>query len=490
MRGIQKKVTACLIAIVLANSAMTQFASAQPTRGIELLQAMSDAFAAIAEKASPAVVSIRVEMKAGAADTAQGISPFGTPGWPNDDFFRRFFGERQPQSQQRKGRSVPHILAQGSGFIVSKDGYIITSAHVVKDADKVTVRVADKSEVTAKVVGIDEESELAVIKIDAAKDLPVMPLGDSEKLRVGQWVLAIGNPFGLSHTVTVGIVSAKGRSDVGITTYEDFIQTDAAINPGNSGGPLVNLDGEAVGINTAIVGASSNVGIGLAIPANMAKSIYRQLVEKGKVVRGFMGVSIQDLTSGLAKSFGLPNDAKGALIAQVEKGSPADKAGLKQGDIVTALNGQPVTRANDLQYAIAMQKPGDTAKLTILRDKKEMNIDVVLAERSREMTARAAESSSAQELGITVKNMTPDAAEQLGYKDVTGVLVTKVEDGSLADMAGISPGFLIQEVNRRPVANVSEFGKALSQAIKQGQVLLLVYDGQSSRFVEITMSGG
>ncbi len=300
-------------------------ALAEDSKSIDILRQLGKAFASIAEKDSPAVVSI----KANQAITQTYSGPFGDSPF-DDEFFEQFFGRQfrrqQPQQQQRQPQQRKFIRpVQGSGFIVSKDGYILTNNHVVEDADKIMVTLMDGRELQAKLVGTDPSTEVAVIKIDA-NDLHALEMADSDTIEVGEWVIAIGNPFGLSHTVTVGIVSAKGRSGLGLSTYEDFIQTDAAINPGNSGGPLIDLDGKVVGINTAIVGANGNIGIGLAIPINMAKSVYDQLVQKGKVVRGFLGVTIQDITPDLAESFKL-KDTKGVIVPDVSPDSAAAKGG-------------------------------------------------------------------------------------------------------------------------------------------------------------------
>ena len=313
-------------------------------------------------------------------------------------------------------------------------------------------------------------------------------MGDSDTLEVGEWVLAIGNPFGLSHTVTAGIVSAKGRSGVGISTYEDFIQTDAAINPGNSGGPLINLDGKVVGINTAIISRTGgNMGIGLAIPVNMAKNIHQQLQKTGTVTRGYLGIEIQDMTPALAKSFGL-KDNKGVLVPKVVPGSAADKAGIRQGDIIVELDGTPVQKARDLQNRIALLKPGTSVKVAVVREGEHKTFNVELSERPKtEQLAAAGRSDTLQQLGITVQNLTPDIAERFGYKNETGVIITDVDSGSLADLAGVAPGTLIVEVNRKAVKNTSDLEKALEVSQKEGYVLLLLKDTQTTRYLTLTL---
>ena len=344
----------------------------------------------------------------------------------------------------------------------------------------------DGRELQAKLIGTDPSTEVAVIKIDA-NDLHALEMANSDTIEVGEWVIAIGNPFGLSHTVTVGVVSAKGRSGLGLSTYEDFIQTDAAINPGNSGGPLIDLDGKVVGINTAIVGSSGNIGIGLAIPINMAKSIYDQLVEKGKVVRGFLGVSIQDITPDLAESFKL-KDTKGVLVPDVSPDSAAAKAGLKAGDIIVAFDGQPVEKAAEFQRRVAMKKPGSEVEITVLRDGKKQMLTAKLEEKpSGEQSASNAKEQVSEKLGLTVQNLTEDTAKQFGLVGQKGVLVTDVESGSPAAMAGIQHGSLIQEVNRKPVENVKEFKEAVGSAAKEGKVMLRVRYEKSSIFVVLTI---
>ncbi len=461
-------------------------ALAEDSKSIDTLRQLGKAFASIAEKDSPAVVSI----KANQAITQTYSGPFGNSPF-DDEFFQQFFGRQfrrqQPQQQQRQPQQRKIIRpVQGSGFIVSQDGYILTNNHVVEDAEKITVTLLDGRELQAKLVGTDPSTEVAVIKVDA-NNLHALEMADSDTLEVGSWVIAIGNPFGLSHTVTAGIVSAKGRSGLGLSTYEDFIQTDAAINPGNSGGPLVDLDGKVVGINTAIVGSSGNIGIGLAIPINMAKNIYEQIVNKGKVVRGFLGVTIQDLTPDLAESFKL-KDAKGVIVPDVSPDSAAAKAGLKAGDIVIAFDGQPVEKAAEFQRRVAMKKPGSEVEITILRDGKKQTLTAKLEEKpSGEQSASSVKEQASEKLGVTVQNLTEDTAKQFGLVGQKGVLVTDVESGSPAAMANIQPGSLIQEVNRKSVENVKEFKEAVEAAAKEGKIMLRVRYEKSSIFIVLTI---
>jgi serine protease Do len=461
---------------------------AEDSNSINILRQMGKAFSSIAEKDSPAVVSIRANQTI--TQTYSQESPFGNSPF-DDEFFEQFFGRQfrrqQPQQQQRQPQQRKFIRpVQGSGFIVSQDGYILTNNHVVEDAEKITVTLLDGRELQAKLIGTDPSTEVAVVKIDA-NNLHALEMANSDTLEVGEWVIAIGNPFGLSHTVTAGIVSAKGRSGLGLSTYEDFIQTDAAINPGNSGGPLVDLDGKVVGINTAIVGSSGNIGIGMAIPINMAKNVYDQLVEKGKVVRGFLGVTIQDLTPELAESFKL-KDVKGVVVPDVSPDSAATNAGLKAGDIVTAFDGQPVEKAAEFQRRVAMKKPGSEVEITVLRDGKKHTLTAKLEERpSERQMAENVKNQTAEKLGLTVQNLTDNLAKQFGFVGQKGVLVTDIEPGSPAANAGIQPGSLIQQVNRKPVDSVDEFRENVEKSAKDGKVMLLVRYDKSSIFVVLTI---
>jgi serine protease Do len=461
-------------------------ASPVPAKGtdnsIAALREMGKAFADIAQKASPAVVSIKSKQVVKQEYQVSPDWPFGGPFEPfGDDLFEQFFHRRMPQQrpQQYQQRKL-YRPVQGSGFIISPEGYILTNNHVIEDSEEVMVTLVDKREFTAKVIGTDPDSEVAVIKIDAEK-LACLEMADSDKLDVGEWVLAIGNPFGLSHTVTAGIVSAKGRSGVGLTAYEDFIQTDAAINPGNSGGPLIDLDGQVVGINTAIVGPGGNIGIGFAIPINMAKSVYTQLVDTGTVERGFLGIDMEELTPELAHAFGL-KDTNGVAVREVIEGSAAAKAGIKHNDIIVEFQGQPVQSANELRNRVAMIKPGTDVEIVVLRDGKRNSFSVKLGERSKAIVSESGRSELQGKLGLTVQNLTDDIAQRLGYEGMTGVVVTNVEQGSLADLAGITEGTLIREVNREPVKNTKDFEKAL-QETKDEAVMLYVYNGRYSQYM-------
>jgi len=450
--------------------------TSQPDRGIASLEQTGHAFASIAKKASPGVVFIRVDKTVHYAPTQFGF---------DDDFLRRFFGAPfgNGNGNGNGNGGAQHLVGQGSGFIISKDGYVLTNSHVVGDADKVTVTLQDGRVFNAKKIASDSRSDVAVVKIDG-DHLTALPLGDSDSLVAGEWVVAVGNPFGLSHTVTAGIVSAVGRSSVGIADYEDFIQTDAAINPGNSGGPLIDLEGKVVGMNTAIVsGAGGNVGVGFAIPINMAKTISDQLIAKGSVTRGHLGVIVQDLTPDLAASFGLEAH-DGVVVSQVLDDSPAAKAGLRRSDVILELDGKAVTGGVDLRNDVAMTAPGKKVRLTVQRDGKKRTIDVTIAPLpEQESVASAAEEGSMDNLGLSVQDLTPELAQRLGVSEKSGVVVTGVEAGSAADLAGMRAGEVILEANRHPVNNTGELEKALARSKNDDTVLLLLKDRDYSRFV-------
>ncbi len=450
----------------------------ESTQAIELALELSKAFAQVAKKAGPAVVFVQVEKVVERAPAMEPF-PFGGPfDFFGQDFFERFFRQRFPRKFKQMGA--------GSGFIISPDGYILTNNHVVANASKVTVKLADGREFKAKIVGTDPASDVAVLKIKA-EGLPILPLGDSDKIEVGEWVIAIGNPFGLTQTVTVGVISAKGRSGVGITDYEDFIQTDAAINPGNSGGPLVNLRGEAIGMNTAIFTRSGGyMGIGFAIPINMIKVITKQLIEKGKVVRGWLGVVIQDLNEALAKSFGLEKP-EGALITEVAEGSPADKAGLKSGDVIVEYNGKPVRNVAELRTMVALTPPGTKVKMVIVRDGKRREVEVTIGQQPQSISLLTGQDQFLKKLGLSVQTLTPDLAERFGYGTAKGVIISAVEPGSPAALAGLAPGMLIVEVNHKRVKTMEEFAQALAESRRTGRVLFKVCTRELCRYVALTV---
>jgi serine protease Do len=452
-------------------------AAAQDGRGA--LQTLQDAFVQVAQSVKPAVVNIATTQRPRPQEgrrAPQVPPPFRGPFRDfGEDFFERFFGE-QPQRERR---------SLGSGVIVDRRGYILTNNHVIEQADQIDVRLSDKRKFAATVIGKDPKTDLAVIKIDAPGDLPVARLGDSTKIRIGEWAIAIGNPFGLEQTVTVGVISAVGRSDVGITTYEDFIQTDASINPGNSGGPLLNLNGEVIGINTAIV--ATGQGIGFAIPIGMAREIKDRLIAQGKVVRAWLGVGIQELTEELAAQFGVrPED--GVLVGNVMRDSPAERGGLKPGDIIQEFNATKVSNVHQLQREVAQGLVGSQARLRVLREKQPTMLTIVLGEQPAELTAAQPSPSpgqAADRFGLTVQDLTPDLRNQLRLNDADGILVSSVDEAGPAALAGIRPGEIVTEANREPVRSSRDFSRILGQMRRGANLLLLVRRDGNSRFVVV-----
>jgi len=436
-------------------------------------------FSDLAEKVKAGVVNIQVSKKVTNAGL-EGFhgnpfgerNPFGSRD-PFGDFFGPFGGRRNAPERKQQG--------VGSGFIMSKDGYILTNNHVVEEADQIKVKLADGKELDGKVIGRDPKTDLALIKVDAVPELQPLKLGNSDDLKVGNWVVAVGSPFGLEQTVTAGIVSAKGRV-IGSGPYDNFIQTDASINPGNSGGPLIDLQGEVIGINTAII--ASGQGIGFAIPINMAKEIAPQLQKRGHVTRGLLGVNIQDLTPELAKSLGL-KESKGALVAQVVPGGPADKAGIEQGDVIVNFDGRPVADSKDLPRIVASTPVGKTVTLKLLRDGKGVERQAKVGEMEEDNRADAAESPIHPSLGMTLQNLTPQIARELGVKKTSGVVVTGVESDSPAAEANLRVGDVIQSVNRKPVKNVDEFVKIVVKAKGSETLLLLVQREKGSIFAAV-----
>lgn len=399
-----------------------------------------------------------------------------------DGFFHRFGPSQMPgEGLQRQG--------QGSGVIVSRDGYILTNNHVVNGMDEVKVSLSDDRSFTAKIVGTDPKTDLAVLKIDA-KDLVAAELGDSKAMQVGDWVVAIGSPFGLNMTVTAGIVSAMGRSNVGITDYEDFIQTDAAINPGNSGGPLVNLQGQVIGINTAISSHNGgNMGVGFAIPSNMAQTIMRSLIEKGHVERGWLGALIQDLNEDLSQSFGY-HGTEGVLLGDVLEEGPASKADLQAGDIIVKFNGRRMKDANELRQAVAATEPNTDTEVVVFRNGKENTFTVHIAQMESDSVVAKAGGEQSADLGISVRTLTPDTAKQLGYEgDEQGVVVTDVKPGSMAASLDIRPNDVIVSVGSQQVNGAADFRKALdSNDLSKGIRLQVMRDG-AKRFVFAKVKG-
>ncbi len=464
--------------------------------GVESLRQTGKAFASVARAVSPAVVFIQVEGKASPTALRRFPSPFDET-WPfGDDLFRRFFGDRFPGFPQIPEQEMPkgerRVIGQGSGFVfAAKDGlwsdktYILTNNHVVEDAEKIRIQFQDGREFDATITGRDPQSDVAVLEIEA-DGLTPLRWGDSSALEVGEWVVAIGNPFGLSHTLTVGVVSAKGRTSLGISDYEDFIQTDAAINPGNSGGPLVNLDGEVVGVNTAIFSRSGGyMGVGFAIPSNLAKAIADQLIEHGEVTRGYLGVVIQPLTPDLAESFSM-DPGKGVLVAQVSENSPAEKAGLRQGDVIVEYGGKPVTDVGNFRNRVSLTAPGSTETITVLRDGKRKTLKVTIGRLTEDKLIARGPAQSTDEIGLTVQTLTPQLAEQFDARPGEGVVVTEVHPGSIAAMAGIETGSIILQVNREPVSSAADFRRAIKQAASEKRVLLLVRKGGMQRYVALS----
>lgn len=416
----------------------------------------------------PAVVNISTKTK---VDVPQVMNPF-----MNDPFFRQFFGNN-PQLQQPKSREVNSV---GSGVIIdAAKGYILTNHHVVKDTDQVFVTLNDKRRIAAKLIGSDAETDLAILKIDA-DNLTAIKLGSSTDLQVGDFVIAVGNPFGLGQTVTHGIVSAKGRNGLGIEGYEDFIQTDAPINPGNSGGALINLNGELIGINTAIVSrGGGSVGIGFAIPVDMAKNIMEALVSGTAIERGQLGLNIQDLTPDIAAALKVQSNA-GAVIAGVVKGSEGEKAGLKEGDIVTKFNGIIVGSAAELKNRVGLSRIGDVVKLTVLRDSKEVELSAIIGKKTKENNKEAAESSIAKLKGAKMATLGPDSEL---YGKVKGLIIKAIEPGSAAENHGLQVGDIITSVNKLPVTTIAELD---ANAKKNPKMLLLnIIRGNMSMFIVI-----
>jgi len=437
----------------------------------------ANGFTEVAKAVTPAVVNITTVISEKVTDgrsmpdeLRERMEEFF--GGPNGPFGPRSFRGPQGPGEPPRGHRGG---GQGSGVIVSPDGYVLTNNHVIDGAREVTVTLPDKREFQGKIVGTDPKTDLAVVKIDG-QNLPSVAWGDASKLQVGEYVLAVGNPFGLNSTVTLGIVSALGRGRMGITQYEDFIQTDAAINPGNSGGALVNTRGELVGINTAIFSQNGGYqGVGFAVPTSMSKPIYESLIKTGKVVRGYLGIGIQDLNHDLAKSFGI-KDSKGALVSDVKEDGPADQGGLKQGDVITSYQGSPVEDAVALQRMVTSTSVGSKVPVKIMRDGREKELTITIGEQHD--TTKTAKAETGEKdyafAGVAVQDLDKDTAKELGMKGkAQGVVVTSVEPDSGADKAGLMPGDVIREINRQPVKSVKEFEK-VSSAVKKGDNVLIL----------------
>jgi len=459
--------TALITAIVLLAAAACL---AQESSGVDILRSIQDAFTSVAAEVSPAVVYIEVK-----SETDKSLSYFFGP-----------WGFEPPPEQE----------AAGSGFIIDAEGYVLTNAHVVARAKEIQVTLADERHFDAEVVGLDADSDLALLRLKDADDLPVARLGDSDTVRVGEWALAIGSPFGLQQTVTAGIISATGRTNMGLANYEDFIQTDASINPGNSGGPLVNLDGEVIGINSAIrsgggfTGEAYNIGIGFAIPINMARRVVADLREKGSVVRGWLGVSIQNVTDEMARAMDL-RENKGALVAEVLPDSPAEDAGIEVGDVVLEMNGVKVKDANELKNRVALLTPDERVEFLINRDGTEKRIYVTIGERPPDLNTYYEESRGAEgesravaSLGIEVQNLDPELAGEMGLDEDKGVVITRVFRDSPADKAGLRSGDVILQFDRQEVKDAAGFEEMAGKIVEGEPVLVLVWrDGRTTFLV-------
>ncbi len=504
-RGISKAGAAGIVAGVAIFVAVALFSTIAATKSptakattpgpiagavIAPAEQLGAAFAAVAAHIKPAVVSVYSEKMVK-------VQP---PDFPFDeDFFEQFFGRQSPHPRyhhKQKEYRVPES-GMGSGMILDREGHILTNYHVVSDVDSIKVQLADKRSYDAKIVGTDPKTDVAIIRItgNIPHDLPTVELGDSDALEVGNLVLAVGAPFGLAQTVTNGIISAKGRSDVGIAAFEDFLQTDAAINPGNSGGPLVNMRGEVIGMTSAIAtggaevgGERQSAGVGFAIPSNMIKAMLPTLIKGKKITRGMLGIVIQDITKELADQFHL-SETKGALIAQINKGSSAEKAGLKPGDVIVRVDGKEIQDTRQLRNLVAATLPGTTVKIDAIRQGKERTFNVTVGKMEAEAAATSKPSGKAPDqpakLGLGVQTLTPELAKQFDLQGESGVLISSVDGGSPADIAGLQPGDLITEANHIPVANVQELQNALAKS--PDQTLLLVKRGGASVFVVIQL---
>ena len=431
-------------------------------------------FSQLAKNASPSVVNIStVKVVKGGGQIP---SPFG-PNDPFREFFERFFGDRAPRDF--KQRSL------GTGFIIDKEGFILTNNHVVEGTDEITVTLADKREFAAKIIGRDPKTDLALIRIESGQALPALPLGDSDKLEVGDWVMAIGNPYGLGHTVTAGIVSAKYRQ-IGAGAYDNFIQTDASINPGNSGGPLLNTAGEVIGVNTAIFSQSGgSIGIGFATPINMAKDLLPQL-KKGKVVRGWLGVVIQNVTPELKDKLKLSTE-KGALVADVVAGGPAEKAGIERGDVIVTFDEKNISESDDLPYVVASTPIGKTVTVEVIRKGQRESIQVEIGELEEEEKPQVV-SEARPNLGLTVREITPELARNFGLSETSGVVIVQVQANSPAQEAGLAPGDMILEIDQVEMKGLEQFNK-MTEGYKAGDtILFLIKRRGSTLFLTLTVA--
>ncbi|HEV2548327.1 MAG TPA: DegQ family serine endoprotease [Stellaceae bacterium] len=512
-RRVRALALATSVGLALAPAAWAQTASPAPLLQPQAPGSALPSFAPLVKKVLPAVVNISVTERANAPDGDEdqdadadtpGGGPQGTPGSPFDEFLRKFF------EQQGPGRGNPlrpspgaQRLALGSGFIIDPAGYVVTNGHVVANADKVTVVLQDNSKYQAKVIGRDSKTDLGLLKIDAKQPLPYVSWGDSGAMQVGDWVLAVGNPFGLGGTVSSGIISARGR-DIHSGPYDDFLQLDAAINRGNSGGPTFNLQGQVIGINTAIYSPNGgSVGIGFAIPAALAKPVIDQLREHGKVERGWLGVQIQEVTPEIAKSLGLPKP-EGALVADVTKGSPAAKAGFKQGDVITSFNGHAIQKVRDLPIIVAQTPIGQKAKVEVWRSGRETPLDVAIGQmpdnpqvaKNEQQGGDQTQQGTAETptaLGLKLAPLNSEMRKRAGVpKEVKGVVVTAVADDSPLAEIGVQPGDVIQQINQQPVTSPQQAEAKLkeAQAEKSKNLLLLVNRRGTNQYLALSMNKG
>jgi len=454
------------------------------SKSVDILTQLSEAQSEVAAIATPSVVNISTTRMIKTRDEMP-LDLF------EDPFFRRFFGDQVPHPNLPKEHKEQSL---GSGVIVSEDGYIVTNNHVIEKAQEIKVLLSNKKDYRAKLIGADPKTDIAIIKIDV-KGLSALPWGDSNKLKVGEIVFAIGNPFGLNQTVTMGMISAVGRANVGIADYEDFIQTDAAINPGNSGGALINARGELIGINTAILSRTGGYqGIGFAVPSSMAKQVMDSLLKYKKVVRGWLGVSIQEVTSDLAEEFGV-KDLKGSLVSGVMKGSPAEKAGIKQGDVILQYNGRLVEDTGHLRNMVSQTPIDTTVKVKLLRNKKEVLVDVVIAELPKKLAEASSQENESQEnneeesgalAGLVVRELTPDLARRFGFEATEkGVVVVKIETGSKLFEAGIRPGDIILQINQTTITSLEDYKKITPKIKAKERLLLLLRRKGQDLFVTV-----
>lgn len=444
-----------------------------------LAQQTARDFTAVAKKSIPAVVAIRVKAE------SSNRNPFSEDGdLFGDEIFKFFFGPRRDWGQQQP------VVGQASGFIVSPEGHVITNSHVVKNASEILVRLNDGKEMAGKVIGYDQNTDIAVIKING-KNLPYLKFGDSDSQEIGQWTIAIGNPFGLQASLTVGVISAKGRNNLDIANVEDFIQTDAAINRGNSGGPLLNLDGEVVGMNTAIVsnmGTGGYMGIGFAIPSNMIKRVMEQLVSTGSVKRGYVGISLQNIDPDLGQAFGLQQD-NGVVVVEVVKGSPGDRAGLQQGDVIQFFNKIPVSNNGALRTTIALTPPGTKVVFMIVRKGKvmEVPVEVGLYPDAKGATAAAAP-ETINKYGFEVQEMTPELAQNLGITNESGVVISSVDPNSPAAWAGLKKGAVIMAVDQKKISTLDQFNSIVKEKPADKPLLLLIKQGEAVRYLSLKIN--